>query len=82
MYAVHVCYFITFGAEYVAKLQIANCTFLKFSTSRELVLGTDSFIDSFTTPDHEEASTVDQLGLPTRNPFLTGKNSAMPHLSE
>ncbi|XP_067951127.1 uncharacterized protein [Watersipora subatra] len=39
---------------------------------RELVLGTDSFIDSFTNPEPEEATSIDQLGLPNRNPFLQG----------
>ncbi|KAF6022397.1 hypothetical protein EB796_019293 [Bugula neritina] len=41
-------------------------------SNRELVLGIDSFVDSFTTPEQEEATSVDQLGLPDRNPFLTG----------
>lgn len=38
-------------------------------------MNTDSFIESFTTPDAEEATSVDQLGMPGRNPFLAGTNS-------
>ena len=47
--------------------------YLPFLLYRQLVLGTDSFIESFTSPEHEEATSVDQLGLPGRNPMLAGK---------